>query len=95
MRHLKCESGSAILEFITFVLVGQLIVFAASISLATQLTSKVELQVMASKVARTIALGRDVQVPATVKLIQADCAGRLVCVILNRDDLKASAVSYR
>lgn len=95
MRHLKCDLGSAILEFITFVLIGQLMVFGGSIALATELSSKVELQMMAATAARTIALGREVQIQSNVSLVQAGCPARLVCVTLRRGEQKVSAVSYR
>ena len=95
MRRLKCDSGSAILEFITLILIGQLMVFGASISLATELSSKVELQILAAKTARTIALGREVQIPLTVTLAQSDCPARLVCVTLSRGEQQVAAVSYR
>lgn len=95
MRHLKCDSGSAILEFITFVLIGQLMVFGGSIALATELSSKVELQMMAATAARTIALGREVQIQSNVSLVQPDCPARLVCVTLSRGEQKVAAVSYR
>ena len=95
MRHLKFDSGSAILEFITFVLIGQLMVFGGSIALATELSSKVELQILAATAARTIALGREVQVPSNVKIDQPDCPARLVCVNLSRGEQKVAALSYR
>ena len=95
MRHLKCDSGSAILEFITFVMIGQLMVFGGSIALAAELSSKVELQMMAATAARTIALGREVQIQSNVSLVQSGCPARLVCVTLSRGEQKVAAVSYR
>lgn len=95
MRRLRDEAGSAILEFITFVLVGQLLVFAASMSLSSALTNKVELQIMASQAARTIALGRGFQVAPDVTLSTRDCGIHLVCLTLEKGELKVEAVNYK
>jgi hypothetical protein len=95
VRRLSDEAGSAILEFITFVLVGQLLVFAASMSLSSALTNKVELQILASQAARTIALGRDFQVSSEVRLSKQDCGIHIVCLSLEKGELRVSAVNYR
>ena len=95
MLRLKSELGSAILEFITFVMVGQVVVFGATMALANQLSTKVELQIAAANAARSIALGRDFQLPTNVSLSQSVCLPRLVCVTLSRGDEKVTSVSYR
>ena len=91
----KSDAGSAILEFITFVLIGQLMVFGGSIAISAQLSAKVELQLLASKVARGIALDRQVQVPTQVSLVHAVCPARLVCVRVQSGEQIVTSVSYR
>lgn len=92
---MRSEGGSAILEFVAFILIGQLLVFATSMTIASSFTSKVELQIEASQAARTIALGRDFHVSPGVVLTRQDCGSRLICLTLERGNLRVSAVNYK
>lgn len=95
MRRLRDEAGSAILEFASFVLVGQLLVFASSMTLSSALTNKIELQILASQAARTLALGRDFQFPPDVSFAKQNCGNHLICLTLEKGDLRVSAVNYK
>lgn len=95
MLQLRNEEGSAILEFVTFVLVGQLLVFAASMTISSVITDKVELQILASQAARAIALGRDFQIPPGVTMAKRDCGLHLICLSLEKGGHKVPAVNYR
>lgn len=89
------QQGSAILEFIIFVMVGQMLVFGVSTELAALFTSKVELQILASNAARSIAQKLEPEVPAGVTLVQVVCSTHLVCVTLHSGTTRVSAVSYQ
>lgn len=91
----KAEHGSALFEFITFILLGQLLVFGGSILLSSELTNKVELQVLASQTARNIALKQELSLPPDVTLIRDSCVQRVVCITLKLGNQTVSAVSYQ
>jgi hypothetical protein len=89
------ESGSAILEFILFVVVGQMLVFAGSLSISTTLESKVELQILATNAITSISLNQDPLIPSGVELIRRACSAELVCLSLRKGSLLVSAVGYK
>lgn len=93
--NIKPDSGSAVLEFITFILLGQLMVFGGSLLISSELAKKVELQVLAGQTARNIALNRELSLPADVALVEDSCATRVVCISLKRGNQTVSAVSYQ
>lgn len=97
MPQLKGESelGSAMLEFIAFVLLGQLLVFVGSMAIASELANKVQLQVLAAQTARNIALERAISLPADVTLVRNACTARVICVSLSQGNQTVSAVSYQ
>jgi hypothetical protein len=86
-RSLNSQTGSAILEFIAFVLVGQLLIFGASIAMANELTKQVENQVEASNAAKSVASASD--------QLQDECAGPLACIRLTKDGHDYLGLSYR
>lgn len=93
--NIKAEGGSAALEFITFVLLGQLMVFSGSFLISTELAKKVELQVLAGETARNIALNRELALPADITLVRSSCVNRVVCISMKRGNQSVSAVSYQ
>lgn len=93
--NVRAESGSALFEFVVFVLLGQLLVFAGSMAIASEFSSKVELQIMASQAARNLALERLPSIPSEVELVRDSCSVRLICVTLKRGKQVVSAVSFQ
>lgn len=93
--NIKSENGSALLEFITFILLGQLLVFGGSILISLELGKKVELQVLAGQTARNLALNRDFVLPTDVLLVRDPCTPRVVCITLKQGSQTVSAVSYQ
>lgn len=89
------QLGSAILEFVIFVILGQLLVFGGSIALSTLLTSKVELQILAANATRSIALKVDPELPAGVQMVRDACSPPLVCVTLQQGSTSVSAVGFQ
>ena len=89
------ERGSAILEFIVFVILGQMLVFAGSLAISSTLASKVELQLLATNATKSIAVKQEPFMPVGVQLIRNDCSQELVCVILRRGSISVSAVGYK
>lgn len=94
-NHISSDAGSAILEFVSFVLVGQLLVFGGSFALATELTAKVELQILASQIAKTLAQEAAITLPAGVEMIEKSCGSEIICVTFTQESRKVSAVSFR
>jgi hypothetical protein len=95
--HKKIESdrGSAILEFIVFILVGQLLVFGWSVSAASSLYEKVSIQIQAEQVALNLAHGTSQELPEGTSLQQYACSPSFICVALVRGNLTAQAVGMR
>jgi hypothetical protein len=94
LQNVRSERGSAILEFITFVLVGQLLVFGGSMAIANQLREKVELQLFAAQAARSLALARELTLPEGVTVSGNECEGKLICVKVSKGALSVIGVSY-
>lgn len=100
--NVRDELGSAVIEFITFVLVGQLLVLSGSIQLATYVDHKLKLELMAHQIARAEAIGsskvlfeslkNDYQLP-TVNYETVRCPYKLVCVKIVDGKLSAIGVS--
>lgn len=97
------DSGSAVLEVITFVLVGQLLVAGWLIQIAEQLDHKVRLQLFAATIARSIGLQnnnlqseleKDLNL-TDVKIQRLDCHRSLVCVSVQDDAMSTIGVSHR
>jgi hypothetical protein len=97
MRQPKFSSdrGSAILEFLAFVLVGQLLIFSGSMTISQQLTAKVSLQNLAVIQARSISKNLDLDLPSGVLLTERSCGARFVCIVLSQNGQTVSAVSLR
>ena len=89
------ETGSAILEFLLFVVLGQMLVFAGSLAISSTLASKVELQILATNAATSIALNQDPLIPSGVELIRRACSTELVCLSLRKGSISVSAVGYQ
>lgn len=85
---LNGQAGSAVMEFITFVLVGQMMIFGGSMVLAKQLSQKVEGQLDAINRARALALG------STSPSGADECAGPLVCTRFDLAGQIFSGLSY-
>lgn len=93
--NIRQDAGNAILEFTTFILVGQLTVFAGSLAISESLADKVELQALASTTARSISHILDYSLPAGVVLSTQACSERLVCITLTKSGQSVAAVSIR
>ena len=93
--QVSSENGSAILEFILFVVLGQMLVFAGSLAISSTLASKVELQILATSATKSIALNKDPLIPSGVELIRKACSAELVCLSLRKGSLIVSAVGYQ
>lgn len=93
-RNFKADSGSAILEFIAFVLIGQVLVLITSITLAGNISSKVELQLVAVDIARQMALGANPAPPEGVEVSVDLCNSPVLCLTVSKGDQKQSAVSF-
>lgn len=89
------DAGSAILEFILFVVVGQMLVFAGALAIASTLASKVELQILATNATTSIALNQDPLIPSGIELIRRACSTELVCLSLRKGSISVSAVGYQ
>ncbi len=92
--------GSAVVEFIVFVLFGQLLVFAGGMQLAQWVDTKLKLELSAHQLARAEALGKsDELVPELkrdlpeLRITKLFCGEDLVCVLAESGDLWARGVS--
>jgi hypothetical protein len=99
---LKDDSGSAILEFIVFVLVGQLLIFSGAMVTAQSLDQKVRLELFASQMARATALGKPAALQEVlthdynlegVTVAEAPCPGKIVCLVASLGESRANGVS--
>lgn len=93
--NVQSERGSAVLEFIIFILLGQLLVFGGSFLISAELAKKIELQVLASQTARTLALNREISLPVEVSIFRSNCIARVICITLKQGKQSVSAVSYQ
>lgn len=99
---LKGDSGSAILEFIVFVLLGQLLIFSGTMVTAQTLDQKVRLELFASQLARAAALGKTEVLQQAlsedynlqgVSVAASTCQEQLVCLVVSLGESKANGVS--
>ncbi|MFM2024068.1 MAG: hypothetical protein RLZZ56_81 [Actinomycetota bacterium] len=99
---LKDESGSAILEFIVFVLVGQLLIFSGAMVAAQSLDQKVRLELFASQMARATALGKPEALQEVltqdynlegVSVSAVPCPEQFVCLVASLGESRANGVS--
>ena len=98
------SEGSAIVEFIVFVLFGQLLVFAGSLQIAENIDQKVRLDLFASQLARAEAVGKaellieelrnDYRLPDAAVLPE-DCPRRLVCLRVTSNGAEAIGMSVK
>ena len=91
----SAEKGSAVLEFILFVVLGQMLVFTGALALSSSLTSKVELQILATNASKSIAMNQDPTLPSDVQLIRTVCSEPLICLTLRQGSMTVAAVSLR
>ena len=105
MHHSKTssETGSAVLEVITFVLVGQLLVMGWLIQLAEQLDHKTRLQLFAISMARSLSLGHSELEPilkddlglVDTKVQNLGCNDPLICVKVDDSGMNVVGVSLK
>lgn len=104
LSSFRSSSGSAIVEFITFILFAQLLVLGSSLQVSEWLDRKVKLELLASQLARAEALGRsEVLLPELVSDYQLaganvqvlPCGKNFTCVSVSLGDLNARGVSLR
>lgn len=105
MRHWRpsSESGTAVLEVVTFVLVGQLLVMGWLIQLADQLDHKTRLQLFAMSMARSVSLGHS-ELESILKedlgLVSSrmqilSCNSSLVCIEVVESDMRVLGISRK
>lgn len=100
---ISSETGAAVIEVITFVLVGQLLVMGWLIQLAEQLDHKTRLQLFAISMARSVGLGHSELEPVLKddlglvgsKVQDLGCNGPLICVQSVEGELKVVGVSHK
>ena len=96
------ERGSTVVEFIAFVLIGQLLIFSGGMQVAESMDLKVRLELLANQAARALALGK---ADLLVNELKADynlesavvtairCPQVLACVRVSLGDLQSIGVS--
>ena len=103
MRFKKTSQaeGSAVVEFIVFVLFGQLLVFSGAMQLAQWVDTKLKLELSAHQLARAVALGKsDALLPELkrdlpeLRITEFTCGDVLTCLLAESGDLSASGVSF-
>jgi hypothetical protein len=101
---LQAESGSAVLEFLAFVLVGQLLVFSGFMTVADSLDRKVRLELFVAQMAKSQANGITSSLPSVladdyglqgVRVIEANCSPNLICLVATFGDLSASGIGIK
>jgi predicted Kef-type K+ transport protein len=103
LSKISSETGTAVLEVITFVLVGQLLVMGWLIQLAEQLDHKTRLQLFAISMARSVSLGHTELETAMkedlglvgAKMQNFGCNEPLVCVQAVEGGMKTFGVSHK
>lgn len=104
MRFSKIRSsrGSAVLELITFVLVGQLLVSGWLVQIANELDHKMRLQLFAISLARSSSLGttnlearlrQDLSLPRA-EVRQLACGESLTCLSVTDGSGEVTGVSH-
>jgi hypothetical protein len=94
--------GSAVVEFIVFVLFGQLLGFSIGMQVSQWMDTKLKLELAAQQQVRALALGKGDQLLAELRqdlpemaAASLNCSAELVCVTLKSGDLVARGVSLR
>jgi hypothetical protein len=91
----RSESGTAILEFVAFVLVAQLFVLGISLQLAQTLTQKVRLQILASAEAKAEAGNKSIEPPEGIRESHLECDASLLCLALSQGTTRVVGLSLR
>ena len=96
------STGSAVVEFIVFVLFGQLLVFSIGMQVSQWVDTKLKLELAAQQQVRALALGKGDHLLTELRqdlpemVVSAlNCSAELVCVTLKSGDLVAQGVSLR
>jgi hypothetical protein len=101
---LRGTSGSAVVEFIVFVLVGQMFVFSGGMQLAQWIDDKLKIELLAHQMARAIALGKgDLLLPelqqdynfTQVEISELACGESLVCIVASSEKISSRGLSIR
>lgn len=97
------ERGSAILEFITFVLVGQLLILGLAVSTSMTLSHRAKLELFSATLARAISQGHpqleailrlDYQLPSAL-VRQISCKAEYVCLEVHDGQLSSVGVAKK
>lgn len=91
----RSETGSAVLEFIVFVVLGQMLAFTGALALSSTFTSKVELQILATNAAKSISMNQEPILPPDVQLSRNSCSSPLICITLRQGAMSVAAVDVR
>ena len=90
------STGSAVVEFIVFLLFGQLLVFSIGMQVSQWIDTKLKLELAAQQQVRALALGKGAQLLAELSQDLPDmvvsalnCSAELVCVTLKSGSLAA------
>jgi hypothetical protein len=98
------ERGSILVEFIAFVLLGQLFIFGASMTILGELDQKLKVDLLAHQLARAGAIGKvdsllvslqNDYLLSQVKLTEVPCNQELFCLKVVADSRAAMGVSLR
>jgi hypothetical protein len=98
------ERGSILVEFIAFVLLGQLFIFGASMTILGELDQKLKVDLLAHQLARAGAIGKvdsllvslqNDYLLSQVKLTEVPCNQELFCLKVVADSRAALGVSLR
>ena len=87
-------TGNAVLEFVAFVMVAQLLVFAIGLSISNELSEKVSLQLSAMQTARSVALHENPVLSSSSSYETEPCGEKVVCLVFHSGGRSSRAVSY-
>ncbi|CAB4544309.1 MAG: hypothetical protein F2529_03640 [Actinobacteria bacterium] len=97
------SAGSAIVEFMIFVIFGQLLVFSGALQASEWMDKKLRLELFANHLARAQSLGKERELFAAladdynlqnVTVTVNECGNSLSCITAQMGDLKAAGVSF-
>jgi hypothetical protein len=95
--------GSAVVEFLIFVVLGQLLVFSGGMHASQWMDKKLRLELFANQLARAHSLGKGDELILALKddygfgnvsVTYDSCSKPLFCITAQIEDLKAYGVSY-
>lgn len=98
------SAGSAIVEFMIFVIFGQLLVFSGGLQASEWMDQKLRLELFANHLARAQSLGKEQELFdaladdyhfQNVTVTVNECGNSLSCVTAQIGDLKAFGVSFK